>query len=317
MRVAVVIATLGRPEEVGQLLQLLARQTVPPVTVVLSVESEADLPPGLTEGVQVIMGSRGLPAQRNRALDFLLGDGIDLLLVAGPRGSSVLRNRGIDLVQKDCDLIAFFDDDYLPSDRALEGMTTLFRDHPDVVGATGWVLADGVTTGGIDYSRALAIVKKFDQAPPVAPRIERDVRGAYGCNMVFSAAAIDDVRFDENLPLYGWQEDVDFAVRLLPRGRMVKTNAFAGVHRGVTRGRTSGVRLGFSQVVNPVYLVQKGTMGVGKAAGLLARNLIINHAKMLWPEPWVDRRGRARGNWLGLASLFAGRPDPRKVLDIR
>jgi GT2 family glycosyltransferase len=290
MRIAVVIATLGRPEEVGQLLARLDRQTLPPSTVVLSVESAADLPPGLAEAVQVI---------------------------SGPRGSCVQRNRGIDLVQGDCDLIAFFDDDYLPSDRALEGMAALFRDNPDVVSATGRVLADGVTMGGVDYHRALDLVTAFDQAPPDAPRIERDVRGAYGCNMAFRTAAIGDIRFDENLPLYGWQEDVDFAARLLPRGRLVKTNAFVGVHRGVTRGRTSGVRLGFSQVVNPLYLVQKGTMGVGKAAWLMARNLLMNHVRMFWPEAWVDRWGRVRGNWIGLMSLFAGRPDPRKVLDIK
>jgi GT2 family glycosyltransferase len=290
IRIAIVVATLGRPEEVGHLLERLGRQTLQPSAVVLSVESDADLPPGLADGVRK---------------------------VAGPRGSSVQRNRGIDLVQDDCDLIAFFDDDFLPSDRALEGMAALFRDNPDVVGATGWVLADGITTGGIDYARALGIVTAFDQAPPVAARIERDVRGAYGCNMAFRASVIGDLRFDENLPLYGWQEDVDFAARLLPRGRVVKTNAFAGVHRGVTRGRTSGVRFGFSQMVNPVYLVRKGSMGLGKAATLMARNFIANHVRMVWPEPWVDRWGRVRGNWLGLASIFAGRPDPRKMLDVK
>jgi len=317
MRIAVVIATLGRPEEVEQLLARLDRQTLPPVTVVLSVESIADLPPSCGNNVQVVAGVRGLPTQRNRAIDLILGNIHDFQVISGSRGSSIQRNRGIDLVQEGCDLIAFFDDDYLPSDRALEGMAALFRDNPDVVGATGRVLADGVTTGGIDYNRALDLVTAFDQAPLAAPRIERDVRGAYGCNMVFRTAAIGDTRFDENLPLYGWQEDVDFAVRLLPRGRLVKTNAFAGVHRGVTRGRTSGVRFGFSQVVNPVYLVQKGTMGVRKAAWLMARNILMNHMRMLWPEAWVDRLGRVRGNWIGLASLFDGPPDPRKVLDLK
>jgi hypothetical protein len=32
--------------------------------------------------------------------------------------------------------------------------------------------------------------------------------------MAFRYQAIDGERFDENLPLYGWQEDVDFAAAL-------------------------------------------------------------------------------------------------------
>jgi glycosyltransferase involved in cell wall biosynthesis len=289
MRIAVVIATLGRPEEVGQLLERIALQTFPPSAVILSVESEADLPPQLPKGVRVVMG---------------------------PRGSSTQRNRGMDPVLPGCDLVAFFDDDYLPSARALEGMARLFRENPDVVGATGRLLVDGIMTGGFPYDVALADITAFDAAPHEPARIERDVQGAYGCNMVFRADAIGEARFDENLPLYGWQEDVDFAARLLPSGRLVKTNAFVGIHRGVTRGRTSGVRFGFSQIVNPVYLVGKGTMGLGKAANLMARNLLANHAKALWPEPWVDRLGRVRGNWIGIGHVFSGKADPRGVLKL-
>jgi len=313
MRIAVVIATLGRPEEVGQLLERLNRQTLAPTTVILSVETTRDLPHRFADTVHVIMGPPGLPAQRNRGLNLLLSEIDDVRGIGGSPGSSVQRNRAIDLVQRDCELIAFFDDDFVPSDRALEGMAALFRDNPAVVGATGWVLQDGVTSGGIDYDEALAIVAAFDAKPPVLARIERDVREAYGCNMAFRASAIGETRFDEKLPLYAWQEDVDFAARMAPRGRVVKTNAFAGVHRGVTRGRTSGVRLGFSQMVNPVYLVQKGTMGIGKAATLMVRNLIANHVRAFWPEPWIDRWGRLRGNWIGLSQIVRGKIDPSEI----
>jgi GT2 family glycosyltransferase len=302
-RIAVIVATLGRPEDVGRLLEQVALQTLQPTIVVLSVESESDLPEGLADSVQVVMGPRGLPAQRNRGMIPVLGD---------------------------CDLVVFFDDDYLPCAQALEGMAALFDRYPDVVGATGLVLADGVGVGGIDLDAALEIVRAFEAglraqslaepslaAPsPLAPRIDRDLSGLYGCNMVFRTSAIGDARFDENLPLYGWQEDIDFAARLLPKGRLVKTDAFAGVHRGVTRGRTSGLRFGFSQIVNPIYMVRKGTMRPKEAATLVARNVIANHVKALWPEPWVDRWGRVRGNWIAIADLLAGRIDPRRILDL-
>jgi len=251
------------------------------------VESERDVPANLPPHVEVVMGPRGLPAQRNRGMTQVLGQ---------------------------CDLVAFFDDDYLPAKTALRNILDFFQAHPEIAGANGALLADGIGEGGISYDRALRILAENDERPPVTAQIDHELRGTYGCNMVFRASAIGDIRFDENLPLYGWLEDVDFGARLLAHGRVVKTNAFAGVHRGVTGGRTSGLRLGFSQIVNPVYLARKGTISWREAARQMAKNFIANHVKLLRPEPWVDRAGRARGNWLGLISLLSGKSDPTKVL---
>ncbi|AZO77314.1 hypothetical protein B5U98_17255 [Bosea sp. Tri-39] len=38
------------------------------------------------------------------------------------------------------------------------------------------------------------------------------------------------------------------------------STALRGVHRAVKRGRTSGLRVGYSQIANTVYLARKGTM---------------------------------------------------------
>nr|WP_294514519.1 glycosyltransferase [uncultured Rhodopila sp.] len=287
MRVAIVVATVGRPEESSHLLDCLVRQSRPPSAIVLSVESQADLPSNLPAGTRVVMGPRGLAMQRNR---------------------------GLELIIDQSDVIVFFDDDYIPTVHAVSATASLFRDYSDVVGATGLVLADGVQTGGLRYQRALEIVTAFDRRTPFLLNIESDLRTTYGCTMAFRSAAIGDTRFDENLPLYGWQEDVDFSARLRAKGRIVKTNALAGVHRGVTAARSSGVRLGFSQIVNPVYLVRKGTMQPGHAARIMIGNLLANHLRAFVPEPWIDRRGRLRGNWMGLKDIAAGNIDPQRVL---
>jgi len=44
--------------------------------------------------------------------------------------------------------------------------------------------------------------------------------------------------------------------------------------------------------------------------------VVANHLRLLRPEPWVDRRGRARGNWLALRDALAGRLDPMRVMEI-
>src|SRR6202040_3955084 len=89
-----------------------------------------------------------------------------------------------------------------------------------------------------------------------------DCYGTYGCNMAFRLKPIvsHNVVFDDNLPLYGWQEDIDFSRRVLPYGRIVRSKSLRGVHLGIKLGRTSGVRFGYSQIANPIYLTRKGTM---------------------------------------------------------
>jgi hypothetical protein len=289
VKIAIVIATLGRPTEVSELMLQLSVQTHPASAIIVSITATQDLPSELPSGVQIVVGSKGLPAQRNR---------------------------GIEKVPADCDLLAFLDDDYLPSIHALAGMDALFTRFPGVVGANGILLADGINSAGIEYREALALLRKHDTRPPQCePRVlNYNMFGLYGCNMVYRTSAIQHTRFDEKLPLYAWQEDNDFAAQLLPRGQLVRTDAFAGVHRGVKGARTSGVKFGYSQIVNPLYLTRKGTMPAWYAAKIVSRNLLANHIRVLRPEPWVDRWGRLRGNWLGIRDVLMSRDDPRHIL---
>ena len=291
MRVGVILASLGRPDDLGNILRHLKSQTQPPSAIVLSLEKPQDAPPELDPGVEVIFGPRGLCAQRNRGLDRILPH---------------------------CDVVVFYDDDFVPTATSIEALSQLFEKNPDIVGATGKVLADGITVGGVEYPDAKSIIEAYEaQWPTVnpAPKIA-DVATAYGCNMAYRAGVMQDLRFDERLPLYGWQEDVDFAGRIRKRGRMVVTDAFAGVHCGVYRSRMPGRRVGFSQVVNPIYLMGKGSMRPSHAISQILKNVLSNHVKAIRPEWYMDRKGRAVGNWLGVAHLLSGRADPMAVLDI-
>jgi GT2 family glycosyltransferase len=285
IRVAVIVASVNRSEEIGDLLRHLARQTLQPSAIILSVEQPSDLPEAVDPRVQIITGPKGLTKQRNRALQLALGQS---------------------------DLIVFFDDDFAPADDALEGVVRLFHEHHDIAGATGHVFRDGVVSGGLTDQEAAAILEQ--EKNRFRPELNTDTDALYGCNMALRAACVGDIRFDETLPLYAWQEDVDFAGQLRAKGRIIKSTAFCGVHRGVQKSRTSGIPLGFSQIVNPIYLVRKGTMRPMKAAKLMARNLIANHVKAVSPEKFVDRAGRMRGNWLGICHIMTGKADPAAVL---
>ncbi|MET0373557.1 MAG: glycosyltransferase [Rhizorhabdus sp.] len=290
LSIAVVVASVGRPSELAQWRERIRAQTRAPDGFFYVVPSEADLPPvaDRVDGSEVVFAPKGLPKQRNR---------------------------GINAVQERHDVIAFFDDDYLPSATAIDGIARLFEQHPDIIAANGHLIADGINTPGIGQPEGLRLLAEYDAAPRGDFTITEHGGGLYGCNMVYRASAIGDTRFDEALPLYGWQEDVDFGVRIAHRGRIVLTTAFAGVHQGVKAGRGSGVRLGYSQIANPLYLVRKGTMTRRYSLQLVLRNVLSNHVKALRPEPWVDRRGRARGNWLALLDILRGRDHPARILD--
>lgn len=291
MNVGVIVASLGRPDSVAVLLERLAGQTQWPSQVILSMNTPADAPP-----------ARDYPFEVERLF--------------GPRGSCVQRNRGLDRLRPDTDAVVFYDDDFVPSRFAIAGIARFFAMHPEVAGAHGQVLADGILGPGISHDEARRIVDAADAAgDPQSSAILARTHGLYGCNMAYRVPMIAGVRFDENLPLYAWLEDLDFGGRV--PGPLVHTDAFRGVHCGEKRGREkSGRRLGYSQVSNPVYLLRKATLPRKIALRMVLRNLLANHARLLHPEPWIDRRGRAAGNWLAILDVLRGRVDPRRILEL-
>ena len=131
--------------------------------------------------------------------------------------------------------------------------------------------------------------------------------------MAIRMSAAVDLRFDEALPLYGWQEDIDYTYQLGRRGRLISTGQVTGVHMGAKGGRTSGRKLGYSQVANIVYLRRKGTMQPGLGGLLLRKNIAANLIRSFRPEPLIDRRGRLIGNAMALIDVIRGRVDPRRI----
>jgi hypothetical protein len=125
------------------------------------------------------------------------------------------------------------------------------------------------------------------------------------------------LRFDERLPLYGWQEDVDLSRQLAGFGDIMQLGGARGVHLGTKLGRGSGMKLGYSQVANPIYLSSKRRgYPLGRAISHIASNMAMNAVRSVWSEPYVDRRGRLRGNARALCDLVAGRMLPERILDL-
>lgn len=285
MRIHVAIATTGRPAIVAQVVRHLAYQDRLPDGIVVVGASHDDIA-GLDANarrLEVLLAERGLCKQRNAAL----------------------RHIG-----RSSDVVVFLDDDFVPARDFLRRLEILFRYRPEVVGATGILVADGAHTSPIEFEDAVHRLDRLEERP--AHRL-MECRSLYGCNMAFRLDAAEGLRFDERLPLYGWQEDVDFTFQLGWRGKLVRTSELTGIHLGSRSGKTSGVRLGYSQVANIAYLLRKGTIHGATGRTLMLKNITANLVKSILPEKDIDRRGRLAGNLLAARDVLRGRIEPERI----
>ena len=284
LRIAVGVATLSRNEVLVQTLTRLKFQSRQADIIAICAPNALDL-----EGARECCPR--------------------IIELVGPHGLARQRNAIIDAV-RDYDVLIFFDDDFVASPKYLAAVEAVMLAHPDVVMATGRLVADGILGPGIAFAEADRMLRESEQ--PSMPIEER--YNGYGCNMSIRLAPVraDHLTFDERLPMYGWLEDVDFSRQLAPHGRIVEIDAW-GIHLGLKKGRQSGLKLGYSQVANPLYLTRKGTMSGRRALTLLGRNLLANTIRCLRAEPWVDRRGRLKGNLRAIGDLVSGRLDPVRI----
>lgn len=291
MRIAVIVASLGRRQATEDLVEDLCAQTRMPDRVIFAVTTPEDAP------------------RRNGRLG-------NETLLCDHKGSCAQRNRAIDLVVSDCDIIVFFDDDFIPEKSYLERMEAAFAAEDDIVGLTGLVVADGVSGAGLERGEALAAIRRHNELFPKGCGRETHLFGLYGCNMALRTSALGDRRFDEGMPLYGWLEDLDLTNQLLQEGRLVKLDRLVGAHLGIKAGRTSGVRLGYSQIANAIYLIRKGTAPKRHMYENMLKYLAVNLIKSIRPEPFIDRRGRLKGNLVGLLDILRGKSRPDRILEL-
>jgi GT2 family glycosyltransferase len=290
VRIAIIIATKGRPQAVNHLLRLLEEQTLTPSVVVVSATQSADIQDSTPTSLRVEY-------------------------IFGPAGTSCQRNRALEKTRDCSDIVVFFDDDFAPAPTWLEHCANAFVSDSSVVGMSGLVLRDGAVAEEISWEEAKRLIHDAAPAHTALPLIA-EPDGLYGCNMAYRVSAIRHVVFDERLVLYGWLEDKDFSRSAGKIGRLVKCNALVGVHLGLKSGRVSGTKYGYSQVVNAWYLHKKGILTSKEARSNIAKALLANSAKSFWPEKHIDRLGRLKGNLIGLGNLMLGHCRPEKAAEL-
>ena len=289
-RLAVGIPTRGRPALLSETIAFLAKQVRQPDQILVAFADLVDIGDAAERfpHVKFIQTELGLTRQRNAILT-LVGDN---------------------------DFLLFIDDDFFLDPQYLRITERFFVENPQVVASTGRVLADDVKGPGLTVAQAKSILASSTGAQ-CEQRITLTFL-AYGCNMCLRLAPVreQDLRFDETLPLYGWYEDWDFSCQLASFGSIVHISNACGVHLSTKIGRVTGVRMGYAQVANPIYLARKGTFPWSHVFKFIVGPCLKNLVRSLAPEAHVDRLGRFSGNLTAFRHLLTGTLNPKQIVDL-
>lgn len=289
MNTTIVICSANRPEVLAETVDSLLRsQLLPPREIIISVFNQEHVHEETRAhpSVRVVLGAR--------------------------QGTCVQRNVAAKQVQTPYTL--FLDDDVELAPDFIGSMERLLGDAETAIAATGFLVIDGARTdSGLDRAAARSYATNYVR--------ERDnYDHGEGQNVFVRTQIFDKVLFDEKLPLYGWLEDLDFAINIRRYGRIIMNTETCWAHIGCPGGRTNGVRFGYSQVANPFYLWRKnGTPGLTSVVFRhWLRYLVYNGHKALFKAPTKrnDRSGRFTGNLIALGHLLAGRLNPSYVLHL-
>jgi glycosyltransferase involved in cell wall biosynthesis len=295
MNISVIICTLNRPAILHQTIMSVKKQAVAPRQIIVASPSlDHVLPETLAlTGVEYVQTPIGLCKQRNKALE---------------------------AVARDTELVAFLDDDIELARSYLAEMSRLFRDNSGIIIASGRMLHDGGRGSVISREEAVALCEGYDKVHNGDALLSfKTVSSGYGCNMIARYASIGSCRFDERLPLYAWLEDRDFSHRCTAgRCAPVECKNAVAVHLGWRSGRVSGVRLGFSTVVNPVYLRRKAKVFSFPFifVNYWLRCMVGNILGVITRDAEYDRIGLIKGSMIGFWHLLSGRCDPEYVLNL-
>jgi GT2 family glycosyltransferase len=282
----IVICSANRPEVLAETVDsLLHGQSLPPREIIISIFNQQHVleETSARPTVRVVLGAR--------------------------QGTCVQRNVAARLVKSPYTL--FLDDDVELAPDFIESMERLLAKEENAVAATGYLVIDGARTdAGLDRAAARSYAENY-------MRKHANYDHGEGQNMFVRTNIFSKVLFDENLPLYGWLEDLDFATNIRRYGRIIMNTETCWAHIGCPGGRTNGIRFGFSQVVNPFYLWRKnGTPGLTSVVFRhWLRYLAYNGKKALSKAPSRrnDRSGRFTGNLIAFGHLLAGKADPSHV----
>ena len=294
-RIAFVVPTKDRREDLGRMLASLARQTRRPDQVIVVDGSD---PPVR----DVLDAVRELPVDYVREF---------------PPSLARQRNAGMACVRPDITLAGYLDDDIVLEPEAVERMLDFWQRAGAEVGGAAFTITNNPPPGalrlkqafGIDHERPGRVLRSGFASTITAQPHDIETQWLYGGATVWRRAVIDAFPYDEWFVGTGFMEDIDFSYTVGARYRLFVVAAARLAHysRPV---RTDRQRLlGKWQVVNRMHVVRKHrARGLSVAAAWCASfGLFLLNFVAAVVRRRRDPFNRALGNAAGMADELCGR----------
>lgn len=240
---AAIIPTKGRPDDLRALLNSIHAQGIWPVQIIII--DGGDLP---LEGI---------------IRDFSFFDIVHVK--QKPPSTPIQKNRGLSLLKKDIQAVAFFDDDIVLCPKAIERVFEFWDNRSDGIGGLGGNI--------LNHSRLkTSFMEKLfllgsDKVGIVLPSgfhsricsLDRDyqVQWLMGGATFWKRDIIKKHKFDEWYYGYSHLEDSDFSYSLSKKCKLYAIKEAKFIHNTKPILRRYEYHLGKMQVVNRVYFVKK------------------------------------------------------------
>jgi GT2 family glycosyltransferase len=292
---AVAIISKGRPDVLHDTIESIFRQTQPPQQIIVVVPTTEDLPKKTW------------------------GDTVQVII--GPLGTSVQRNKALEVIPPTIDYVAFFDDDIELKADYLEQAALFLEICPNVVALSGRLLADGRVSR--EKARELVANHVHRESTWGLFHSKGDLHSLHGCNMVIRRSFLAYEKFNEDFPLYGFAEDYELSMRLERYGRVGKFARCVAVHLAWGGGRMREVQYGYALIANQWYCLQKGTVHAPPSEAriwfwniVVRRMLVLTVLNILKRDRSTDWKSRLKGLLLALQDIALRRCDPRRILKL-
>lgn len=294
-RIAFVVPTKDRPDDLRRMLASLAAQT-----------RQAD---------QIIVVDGSDPPVRG-VVDGFAEYHVDYERVFPP-SLARQRNAGMRKLARSVTLAGYLDDDIVLESDAVQRMLEFWEVAGDDIGGAAFTITNSPAPGALRLKQAFGIdhawpgrVLPSGFASSITPQAaDIDTQWLYGGATVWRRAVIDAFPYDEWFVGTGFMEDIDFSYTVSSRYRLlvVARARLAHYSRPVRADRQR--LLGKWQIVNRMHIVRKHRVrGLSVAAawwaslGLMLLNLaaaVVRRRR----DPW----NRALGNAAGMLSELFGR----------
>ncbi len=246
-KLAIVIPTIGRYDDLRKMLRSLAAQTRLPEQVLIVGEGDGN-------------------AEIAREFPQLHAEFICM------PGSSICdaRNRGARDARPDVDLTGFFDDDIVLEPQAIEALMNFWDNAPEDLGGTGCNLINypDVYAKGLKSLPLVSLLGLYDMRKgavlrsgvhTMMPGIEEDtyVQWLPTYAIVYPRKVLAEFSFDEWFESYSYLEDLDLSYRIGKKYKLAVVAAARFYHYPSNTGRTNLYLFGKKEILNRLHFVYK------------------------------------------------------------